>query len=205
MKVLFFLSFLLHFTQLCTGQQSREKLQYRAIGRCDGCEGIFEYGNRKLQPVDTLPDYEQNEPKLKLSGVVYQADGKTPASDVILFIYQTNQAGRYPKKGNETGWAKKQGYIRGWAKTDKDGIYTFYTFMPGSYGSGAAHIHVGVLEPEGKYYFIEDYNFEGDPNLNNGYKSKNRGGSGLVRLQKKGDLLIGERNIFLGLNIPDYE
>ncbi|WP_017733297.1 peptidase associated/transthyretin-like domain-containing protein [Nafulsella turpanensis] len=203
MKSSVFVLFILLFTQVCQAQ--KEKVQYQSLGRCDGCEAIFEYGNRKLSSIDTLPDYHQNEPKLKLSGTIYKPDGRTPAPGVVLFVYQTDSEGKYPKKGNEVGWAKRQGYIRAWMKTDQNGAYTFYTFMPGSYGNGPAHIHATVLEPDGKYYFIDDFTFEGDPNMDSSLGSKNRGGSGLVKLQKEGVLLSAERDIVLGLNIPDYE
>jgi protocatechuate 3,4-dioxygenase beta subunit len=33
---------------------------------------------------------------------------------------------------------------------------------------------------------------------------ENRGGSGVLRLVKQGELWIGERDIILGLNIPGY-
>ncbi|MFD2514837.1 intradiol ring-cleavage dioxygenase [Pontibacter locisalis] len=187
----------------CKGQEGQKQLQ--AFGRCDGCEAVLEFGKKELAPVDTLPDFDKHEPKLKLTGTVYQPDGKTPAPNVVLFVYHTNPEGKYPKKGDEKGWAKMQGYVRGWVKTDEKGQYTIYTFKPGSYGSGAAHIHAAVLEPDGKYYFIDDYTFEGDPNLGDPQKSKNKGGAGLVMLRNESGLQAAERDIVLGLHIPDYE
>ncbi|MFD3003338.1 hypothetical protein ACFS7Z_23460 [Pontibacter toksunensis] len=49
-------------------------------------------------------------------------------------------------------------------KTDRDSKYTFYTLKPGIYPNrtSLAHIHLTVLEPDGKYYWLEDYQFEGD-------------------------------------------
>lgn len=205
MKTHSFLFLLLFCTHLCVGQATKEKTQYQAFGRCDGCEGMFEYGDRMLQPIDTLPDFKKHEPKLKVTGVIYNPDGKTPAADVIMYVYQTNPEGKYPIKGDEEGWAKRHGYIRGWIKTDSSGKYTFYTFQPGSYGSGPAHIHAVVLEPNGKYYYIDDYNFEGDPYLSKENENKNEGGSGLVKLRRAGNILLADRNIILGLNIPGYE
>ncbi|MGK7391790.1 MAG: intradiol ring-cleavage dioxygenase [Candidatus Cyclobacteriaceae bacterium M2_1C_046] len=204
MKVFYSVIFFLILTQACNSQP-QEQINYRIFGYCDGCEAVLEFGDRTLSAIDTLPDFEEYDPKMKLSGTIYKPDGKTPASDVVLFIYHTNPEGKYPKRGDETGLAKKQGYIRGWVKTDAEGKYTFYTFLPGSYSSNESHIHAVILEPDGKYYFIDDYNFEGDPNFNTSYKRKNRGGSGIVELHKKDQLLIGKRDIILGLNIKDYE
>lgn len=71
---------------------------------CEGCEGVLEYGDKALSPVDTLPDFGDDGPKIKVTGTIYQIDG-APAKDVILYIYHTNQQGIYPTKGTETGWA----------------------------------------------------------------------------------------------------
>ena len=183
--------------------------QYELIGTCEGCEAIFEYGDKKLSAVDTLIDFNNQGPKLKVSGIVYQNDGKTPAENVILYIYHTNQNGIYPKKGDERGWAKRHGYIRGWVKTDNKGKYTFYTLKPGTYPSRnePAHIHITVLEPNGKYYWINSYYFSDDSLLTD--KDKNNtsirgGGANILNLKKENNLLIGNRDIILGKNIPGY-
>lgn len=173
-------------------------------GSCEGCEAVFEYGDRPLSPVDTLPGFEEAAEKLKITGTIYQNDGKTPAENVILYIHQTNADGVYPTRGNESGWARRHGYIRGWIKTGSDGKYRFYTQKPGSYSENPAHIHPTVLEPNGKYYYIDMYVFEDDPNLS---RSRNnpRGGSGVLTVKREGNLLVAERDIILGLHVPDYE
>lgn len=173
-------------------------------GPCEGCEAIYEYGDRILSPTDTMPDFDNTEQKLKVTGTIYQNDGETPAEGVIFYIYHTNEKGVYPTRGDETGWARRHGYIRGWIKTNSDGKYTFYTRMPGSYSRNPAHIHPTILEPNGKYYYIDEYLFKGDPNLQNNHNS-GRGGSGIVELKKEGDLLVADRDIILGLNVPGYE
>lgn len=195
----------------CTHSQNKPGNEFRlAGGPCEGCEAIFEYGDMKLSPVDTLPDYTNSEDKIKISGTVYQPDGKTPAKDVVLYIYHTDKQGVYPTKGDETGWAKRHGYLRGWVKTDTNGKYTFYTHKPGAYPgrTAPAHIHLTILEPDGKYYWLGDYHFEGDSLLTE--KDRNptspRGGSnGLLKLDKENELWTGIRNIILGKNVPDYE
>ena len=69
-------------------------MEEKAVGGpWEGCEAIYEYGNKKLLPSDTLPDFESGGEKLKITGTIYQADGKTPAADVILYIYHTNADG----------------------------------------------------------------------------------------------------------------
>ena len=94
---------------LMTGCRSQDKDKKAAspklVGRCEGCEAIFEYGTKELAPVDTLPDFKDDGPKLKVTGIIYQQNGKTPAAGVVLYIYHTDQTGVYPTRGVETGWA----------------------------------------------------------------------------------------------------
>ena len=191
--------------------QHRNEVNYRLVGGpCEGCEAVFEFGDRELTAADTLPDFNDDGQKIKISGTIYKNDGKTPASNIILYIYHTDQNGIYPTKGDETGWAKRHGYLRGWIKTDGDGKYTIYTLRPGIYPSrnALAHIHATILEPDGKYYWIEEYLFDDDPLLKEDNRSKTspRGGSsGKLILKKEGELWVAKRDIILGKNIPDYE
>jgi len=183
--------------------------QKKVGGPCEGCEAIYEYGNKKLGPSDTLPRFEQNSPQLKITGKVFKADGKTPAKDVIIYIYHTNRKGIYELKGNEKGWAKRHGFIRGWIKTGADGRYAFYTFRPASYPdrSEPEHIHITIKEPNVNEYYLDEYLFEDDPLLSPNIRKKqtNRGGSGIVKPILKNGMLTIERNIILGKNIPNYE
>src|SRR5690242_15019427 len=129
MKTIFFLSTMICISTTACSQTSTSS--DRSVGgSCEGCEAALEYGSRTLNATDTLPDFNESGPKLIVTGTIYQKDGTTPASDVILYIYHTDQTGEYSKKGNEKGWGKRHGYIRGWIKTGKDGRYTFYTLRP---------------------------------------------------------------------------
>lgn len=198
---------------LCVGNtcnaQTRNLTTKPVGGGCEGCEAIYEYGNKKLTSTDTLPEYENNVPKLKIFGTVLKKDGISPAQDVIIYIYHTNRKGIYQTKGNETGWAKKHGFIRGWVKTGKDGKYTFYTFRPASYPdrSEPEHIHITVKEPDKNEYYLDDFIFDDDPLLTKNKINKlgNRGGSGMMKPINQNGILIIERNIILGKNIPNYE
>ena len=163
-----------------------------------------------MTSVDTLPDYIDQGLKIKVTGTIYQNDGITPSKGVVLYIYHTDQNGLYATKGGETGWARQHGYIRGCVKTDRDGKYSFYTLKPGAYPNrtSPAHIHPTILEPSGKYYWIESYHFEGDSLLTDTIINPDspRGGhSGLLSLKKEGDIWVGVRDIVLGKNIPGYD
>lgn len=195
----------------CTYAQQTDHSNPRLLGGpCEGCEAVLEFGDQQLGPVDTLPTFHESGLKLKLTGTIYEPDGKTPASGIILYVYHTNQEGIYPTKGDEKGWAKRHGYIRGWIKTGADGRYTFYTIKPASYPSGTlpAHIHPIILEPDGRYYWVGEYLFEGDPLLSKddiAPKAPRCGSPGLLHLKKEGELWVATRDFVLGQNVPEYE
>lgn len=170
---------------------------------------------KNLSATDTSPAFKEKGQKILLTGTVYQIDGKTPASDVILYYYQTNSNGIYATKESEKRNMPKNklgqthGYIRGWLKTDEQGKYSIYTVKPGTYPSRdePAHVHITVDEKNmEKPYYIDDFVFDNDPLLTTQRRKKmeNRGGSGVIRFIQKNNLWVGERNIILGLNIPKY-
>lgn len=189
----------------CVKSQENE---YRLVGGpCEGCEAVLEY-EAELNSIDTLPEFASAENKLKITGIIYEADAKTPAKDVVLYIHHTNAQGIYPTKGDEENWAERHGYLRGWIKTDTDGRYTFYTQVPGAYpdGRNPAHVHPFILEPDGRYYYLSAYFFESDPLLTNEHQEDPpRGGNGIVKLKKTGDMALVERNFVLGKEVPNYK
>lgn len=179
-------------------------------GDCEGCEALFEYGRKRLNAADTLPDFNDKGPKLLVTGTIFNKDGKTPAKDVILYIYHTDQTGEYPTKGNESGWAKRHGYIRGWIKTGADGKYSFYTLRPAAYPGrqNPEHIHPIIKPPGYAAYWIDEYLFEDDPILSTREKNSQpgRGGKGIVKTTKNSQgMQVAKRDIILGFNVPGYE
>lgn len=179
-------------------------------GACEGCEVIYQspVPFESLPWTDTLPDYKEQGPKLVISGIVYQADGKTPAKNVVLYVYHTDQTGHYTNRYHEAGYAGRQGYIKGWVKTNERGQYRFYTLKPAPYPATnvPSHIHPVAKEPGKNEYWIDEYLFADDPFLTQEEKQRQqgRGGSGILVLQNRNGILYGERNIYLGRNIPGY-
>jgi protocatechuate 3,4-dioxygenase beta subunit len=193
----------------CTTAQPPENdaSSYQLLGGpCEGCEAIFEYGDRKLTDTDTVPGFADGKQQLYLTGTVWHEDGKTPAPGVILYVYQTNEKGIYEPAAQATSWAKRHGQYRGWVKTNDQGRYHLYTFRPAAYPSTTLpqHIHTTILEPDGSYYYVADFFFDDDPNLpdNIRYPDAPRGGtSGVLALQKHRKLWIGHRDIILRKNV----
>jgi protocatechuate 3,4-dioxygenase beta subunit len=203
---------LILFAFSSSGLAQKVKVPVKSVelvgGPCQGCEAVLDYGSRELSPTDTLPEFEDSEPKIKVTGTIYESDGETPAKGVILFVHHTNREGVYPKRGDEEGWASEYGYIHGWVKTGADGKYTFYTFKPGAYGGFPAHIHPIILEPNGKYYWLGSYRFADDPQLTDEHlnpKTPRGGSNGILSLKKENGIWVGRRDFVLGKNISDYE
>jgi protocatechuate 3,4-dioxygenase beta subunit len=180
-------------------------------GGCEGCESIYQgkIPFNLLNEIDTMPDFIEPGPKLILSGVIFEPDGKTPAKNVVLYIYHTDQTGHYTNKFHDTGWSGRNGYIKGWIKTNANGEYTFYTLKPAPYPGAniPAHIHPIIKEERKNEYWIDEFLFNDDVFLTNEERNKQegRGGNGILTLEKKNGILYGKRNIILGRKIPDYK
>jgi protocatechuate 3,4-dioxygenase, beta subunit len=115
---------MLLFLHACGQSTSQPKTMISNVGGpCEGCEAIHESSVpfAELKWIDTLPGFAAGDPKMHVTGTVYKSDGKTPAPDVVLYIYHTDKSGIYPTKGDESGWGKRHGYLRGWIKTNEQG------------------------------------------------------------------------------------
>ncbi|WP_111307147.1 dioxygenase family protein [Confluentibacter sediminis] len=124
---------------------------------------IFDYSERYLNNTDSIPDYEAKAEKLIITGTIYQSDGKTPAKDVILYIFQPDENGNYNLKRDAN--RKRYVYHRAWIKTDADGKYTFYTFMPGKLirSKELKQIRRIIKEPGKDAYDMAPFFFNDDP------------------------------------------
>lgn len=143
-----------------------------------------------------------------MSGTIFKKDGKTPAPGVILYVYHTDNKGKYTPASKQTD-ARRHGHLRGWIKTDERGRYEFNTIRPASYPSRSdpQHIHAILKESETSLYWIDDFLFQDDPLLTEKAKARqqNRGGSGVIKLVKnENGVWIGTRNIILGMNVSGY-
>ncbi|NMH25035.1 dioxygenase family protein [Flavobacterium solisilvae] len=177
---------------------------------CDGCELMYIGMPKNISSIDTSSGWKEKGQKLIITGTTFQLDGKTPAPNVVIYYWQTDNNGYYSPKAEMDEKAKKHGHIRGWVKTDANGKYTIKTIRPAPYPNDIlpAHIHLSIKEPDiENEYHTDEINFDDDklliPHLKK-YRQENRGGSGITRILLKDSLQIAEHDIILGLNIPNY-
>ena len=181
----------------------------RVGGGCDGCELMYVGMPTDINAVDTSAGWTEAGQRLLVTGTVYHIDGKTPASDIILYYWQTDHTGYYSPAPGLPKRAKRHGHIRGWVQSDANGKYAIHTIRPASYPDNdiPAHIHVSIKEPDIDHeYYIDEWVFDDDPLLTGARRRKleNRGGSGVLRVLLADDRQVAEHNIILGLHIPSY-
>ena len=204
--ILLFLAFAIMQVSGCS--QSAQRTD-RVVGSdCEGCDMMFDGIPQDLSWQTTIAGPDEPGEQMIISGTIYKKDGKTPAPDVILYVYHTDSKGLYSPAPKQTQ-AKRHGHLRGWVKTNAQGRYEFKTIRPASYPNSRnpQHIHPLIKEPGVTLYFIDEFLFEDDPVLTENEKShqEKRGGSGIVSLKKneKG-VWVGKRDVTLGMNIPNY-
>ena len=160
---------------------------------------VYDFSETILNNVDTIPDFGLKPHKLKITGTIYENDGKTPAKNVILFIHQTDENGNFILKRQNK---KRYVHHRGWIKTDADGKYTFYTFVPGNYAySNALKQILPIIKEQNKpEYKIETFLFDDDPKLTGKCRNKveETNPNRILKLDKKEGLFFATRDIILG-------
>ena len=99
--------------------------------------------------------------RIIIRGRVFLSDGKTPAANVIMYLYHTNSLGVYGKattnRKSQLWW---HGYNRGWLKTE------IRTIRPAPYPGRdvPAHIHCSIKSPtQTNCYGVHDFVFTDDP------------------------------------------
>lgn len=164
---------------------------------------IYDYANAQLSNTANIPDYDSKEQKLKISGTIYMSDGVTPAKDVILYIEQANEHGDFDLREEND---KRYVYHRGWIKTDADGKYTFYTFIPG--GDRRYRILQQLFPiikaPNAQEYVLDTFLFDDDPLLTKLCRkriAKKGDPSRILKPTKKDDIFTVEKDIVLSTGV----
>ncbi len=160
---------------------------------------IYDRATDQLNHTDTIPDFRSKTNKLKLTGVVYQSDGITPAKDVIVYIEQPNEDGDFDlrRSGDE-----RYVFHRSWVKTDANGSYTFYTFIPGGdrrYNQ-MQQIFPIIKEDSKPEMHLESLLFNDDPLLTKRCRKQlaRKGNEGRILITNKEDgILVAKKDIVL--------
>ena len=167
---------------------------------------IYDYSEHHLNNTDTIPDFASKPEKLKITGIIYESDGKTPAKDVILYVCQPNEYGNYEMKRDKNH--KRYVHHRGWVKTDADGRYTIYTFIPGKnrYVKELKQIQRIIKVPGKPEKELNAFFFKNDPLLSDLTLScRTNALSSIVELKKQGNMYVATRDIKLEKNLSDIQ
>jgi protocatechuate 3,4-dioxygenase beta subunit len=160
----------------------------RQNARPRGAEGMGAIDfPEKVGPKFDLATEKDNGELMKISGTVYQVDGKTPAANTLIYLYHTDIEGYYGRTAEE----HKHGRYRGWMLTNKNGSYAFVSIKPAPYPVQrfAAHIHMTVTTPTAREDWIDSILFEGDSLISPREREEagRRGGFNPIVTLKKGD------------------
>ena len=207
----------LNFLTDCNGQTKTESNQNEIKtdknkligGGCDGCELMYVGMPKVISSEHTSNGWDEGKQKLILTGKVFQLDGRTPASDVVIYYWHTDDSGLYSSNDETSKQAKEHGKLRGWVKSDKSGNYKIKTSRPDAYPNDniPQHIHLSIKEPDIINEYYADLYFDDDPlylKHKKKYGKLDRAGTEILRIVLDGNIQIAEHNIVLGLNIPDY-
>ncbi len=199
-------NYILHFCLICLigtnlsiyAQDSAEFSGMNSENMID-YSTLFDNKEQQLSNIDTIPGFESKENKLKIYGTIYKSDGVTPAKDVILYIEQADEHGNFDLRKEDD---MRYVYNRGWVKTDDNGQYTFYTYVPGNDRrfNQMQQLFPIVKEPSKKEYEIATFLFDEDPLLSKSCRkrmSKKGDLTRILKLKKEGGLFVTQKNIIL--------
>ena len=178
-------------------------------GGCDGCEIMYVGMPTEISSEHTSIGWTEGSQKLILTGKVYELNGKTPAPNIIIYYWHTDDKGLYSANNKTPKKAKEHGKLRGWVKSDENGNYTIKTSRPAAYPNQdmPQHIHLSIKEPKIENEYYATLYFDDDPfylKHKKKYGKLDRAGTELLRVLLDNKIEIAEHNIILGLNIPNY-
>jgi protocatechuate 3,4-dioxygenase beta subunit len=196
------LSLAVPFLSSCTFAQTKQINDLELIKRnanqtsCNWC-------GAKDAPADIshkaiLAKKDETGDPIIVSGTVYLRDGKTPAPNILIYVYHTDTDGLYGKAGEPA-----HGRFRGWMLTDENGRYEIETIKPAPYPNrrSPAHIHYTLTGKTFKEDWIDTVWFEGDQYITAETRKELKGKGGfnsIIKLEKKSDgILSGVRDIRL--------
>jgi protocatechuate 3,4-dioxygenase beta subunit len=159
--------FLLHCAlwHNCVAQTNQEiKIESRPTGQgyalCGSCSMPKEISSH----VQLVSKSEPGEP-IVLSGTIFENDGVTPDSGVVLFVYQTDAGGYYHRPEENVFHPR----LAGWLVTGSDGRYEIRTVKPAPEilaPHEPAHIHAHIFGKGMPEHFLHEFWFQDDQRIN---------------------------------------
>jgi hypothetical protein len=112
-----------------------------------------------VSSVGTIAPATEPGQRLVITGQVFAPDGTTPASNVILYAYQTDATGEYHNDSSRVA------RLHGWAKTDAQGRFELRTIHPAAYPGRTipAHVHFHAWGGGYPLQWTDELRFAGDP------------------------------------------
>jgi len=117
---------------------------------------------RNVPPSATIAPSGEPGERMVISGRILNADGKSAAPGITLFLYHTDSKGHYNAEDDPF-----QPRLHGWVRTGADGRYEIRSIRPAPYPNHRipSHIHVHVFGPGLSERSIPEFNFQDDPFL----------------------------------------
>src|SRR3989442_1749229 len=84
-------------------------------GGCEACDEMYEGMPQKLSWQTTIAAPDEPGARMIIRGTIFKKDGRTPAPNVILYVYHTDNKGLYSRSPNQTQ-VLRHGHLRGWMK-----------------------------------------------------------------------------------------
>lgn len=201
-----FLTFILLTCYSCNQPEARQShtiiASHESADDCDNPDAslscCFINAPAKLDHVMQISPTGEKGERMRISGIIYEKDGKTPARNALLYAYHTDNSGYYSKAGNETGVQKWHGRLHAWLMTNDSGRYEINSIRPAPYPNRTipAHIHAAVKTADGRMQWIDDIVFKDDKLVNKDYIEK-YGSKGVMELNKNESTWTGVHNVVL--------
>lgn len=166
-----FFPFLALLLTCCSATDGSENVQSSSFRDFAIAHGATEWSGAIEAPGDVtwrtqIASDEEPGTRITVRGTIYLEDGVTPASGFLLYVYHTDNEGRY-SRGFGKWNGQLHGLLRGWMLTGDDGRYEFSTIRPAGYPDfpDPEHIHATLTGPNIPEHWIDVYHFADDPRL----------------------------------------
>ncbi|MFN0278279.1 MAG: intradiol ring-cleavage dioxygenase [Pyrinomonadaceae bacterium] len=135
---------------------------------------------------------DEGEPMI-ISGTIFAKESKTPAPNILIYLYHTDMYGIYGRSGQH-----RHGKFRGWMLTDDKGRYEFRSIRPASYPNStqSQHVHMTLTSVDHNEDWIDSILFEGDKFITTrerGTAGKKGGFNPIVTLEKGSNGIFSAR------------